>query len=114
MLFIASITIVINELREDSFVKIVEIIGIAINSLEILLNVVTIRFSLGRKLETLEEITKDYAKESLAVDIFSFTVILLSSLTNSHFKFLNLCKVCLLFKLPHWFEKIKKLEVYFI
>lgn len=109
MLFIASITIVINELREDSFVKIVEITSIAINFLEILLNFVTIRFSLGRKLETLEEITKDYAKECLAIDLLSFIVILLSSLTDSNFKFLNLCKVCILFKLPHWFEKIKKL-----
>ena len=36
-----------------------------------------------------------------------FITILLSSLTDSNFKFLNLCKVCILFKLPHWFEKIK-------
>jgi len=78
------------------------------------MNLITVRFSLGRKLDTLGEIAEDYAQESLAVDLVNFLVMILNSVTNSQFNLLNLCKVFMLFKLPHWFEKIKKLEVFFI
>ena len=81
----------------------------AINLLEVVLNFVTVRFSLGKKLHTLREITQDYMKESLVVDLLSFVIMLLNSLTNSQVLLLNICKVFILFKLPHWFEKIKKL-----
>jgi hypothetical protein len=69
---------------------------------------------LGRKLETLGEITRDYTKESLAVDLVCLAVMLLNCLTNSQYNILNFLKISILFKLTDWFEKIKKLEVYFI
>ena len=114
MLFVMSITISITEIRQDKIFKTIQIIGMAINLLEVVLNFVTVRFSLGKKLHTLREITQDYMKESLVVDLLSFVIMLLNSLTNSQVLLLNICKVFILFKLPHWFEKIKKLEVFFI
>lgn len=39
-----------------------EMLGLIIYFVEIALNLITVRFSLGRKLETLKEISQDYFK----------------------------------------------------
>ena len=79
-----------------------------------MLNFITVRINLGKKLKTLKEISKDYIRTRFYIDIINVTIIILNVSTSSSFLWLNICKIFIFTKFPDFLAKVQKLEVKFI
>ena len=111
-IFIFTLSIVFPEVQETLAIKIIEIFGAIIFLLELVLNFITIRFSLGRKLENIKEISSDYFHHKFGIDCINLLVILVYLMTDS--QVLVYFRLVTVLKISDCLEKIEKLEVFFI
>lgn len=61
-IFIYTLSMVFEEFETKPLIKAIEIISFLIFLLEIVINLTTVRISLGRKLATFREISSDYKR----------------------------------------------------
>lgn len=111
-IFIFTLSIVFPEVQETLTVRIIEIFGAIIFLLELALNFITIRFSLGRKLENIKEISSDYFHHKFGIDCINLLVILVYLMTDS--QVVGYFRLVTVLKISDCLEKIEKLEVFFI
>ena len=111
-IFIFTLSIVFPEVQETLAIRIIEIFGAIIFLLELVLNFIMIRFSLGRKLENIKEISSDYFQHKFGIDCINLLVILVYLMTDS--QVLIYFRLVTVLKISDCMEKIEKLEVFFI
>jgi hypothetical protein len=111
-IFVFTLSLVFPEIKENLFVKIHQIIGVCIFIIELFLNFITVKFSLGRKLENVKEISFDYLHHKFAIDSCNILFMIVSLIAKD--SFVDYFRIITLFKLQDCMEKLEKLEVFFI
>lgn len=81
--------------------------GAIIFLLELVLNFITVRFSLGRKLENVKEISRDYFQHKFGIDCVNLLVILVYMMTDS--QILGYFRLVTILKISDCLDKVEKL-----
>lgn len=110
--FILSITLVYPQLQENGYVTDFETFTLLILFIEILINLTTVKYHSGKKIQTLFEIWQFYLRGYFVIDLLGVIVLFCNIFTYS--PHLNYLKVLILLKIPQCIDKMEKLEVYFI
>ena len=97
---------------EQQTVLFLETVGLFVFLAEIALNFGTVKYTLGKKLETVREIGQDYLRHKFAIDCLNFVALLAYILTRS--QSVGYLRLVALLKIPDCLERIERLEVYFI
>ena len=92
--------------------QIFELVSLCILLSDMAISFVTVKFSLGRKLETIRAIGREYLENRFMVDVLTIGVMILYLSTRQ--KLLVYLRLVTLLKVPECLEKVSKLEVYFI
>ena len=114
LLMVYSISLVFEDLLsgEYSLLESLQISSFIFYFLEIILNLVTVKYSSGKRIEVIRDIIEHYRSRNLWIDCVSFIILLIDISTTA--KFIPYLRIFIIFKLPQCLEKIENVEVYFV
>jgi hypothetical protein len=114
LLVIYSLSFVFEDLLsgEYSLIEAIQIGSFLFYFIEILLNLITVKFSAGRRIEIIRDIINHYVSQNFWVDCVSFVILMID--ISSHSEVVAYFRMFIIFKVPQCLDKIEKLEVYFV